>query len=262
MMAEGGRTYTTQLQAGLGLIEETKQLLSLYEPGMSAADLSANALGSGSFPMVSARRLRNIIIECFAPRYLKSAAAADLKLLAPVLQSAALNQLFLLHTAEANAILHDFIQEVYWEHYTGGRSDLSLDDARSFVTHAVRESKTHKPWSASTIKHVGSYLIGCCADYGLISKRKSTVRTILPFRIQESTAIYLAYRLHFSGHGDNAVIGHESWRLFGLEYGDVQDEFRKLARNGRLIFQSAGDIASTSWKYRSMKEVADVIAEG
>lgn len=262
VMADGGRMYTTQLQAGLGLIEETKQLLSLYEPGMSATDLNAVALGSGSFPMVSARRLRNIILECFAPRYLKSAAAADLKVLAPVLQSASLNQLLLLHTAEANAILQAFIHEVYWEHYTGGRTDLSIDDARSFVTHAVREGKTQKAWSASTIKHVGSYLIGCCADYGLVSNRKSAVRTILPFRIQESTALYLAYRLHFAGYGDNAAIGHESWRLFGLESGDVLDEFRKLARNGWLIFQSAGDIASTSWKYSSMKEVVDVIAEG
>ncbi len=261
MMADT-KYYTTQLQAGLGLIEETKQLLSLYEPGMSATDLYTIALNSGSFPMISARRLRNIILECFAPRYLKSGAAIHLKRLAVELPSAALNQLLLIHTAEANSVLHDFITEVYWDHYTGGRTELGLEDARSFVSHAVREGKTQKTWSDSTIKHVGSYLIGCCADYGLITSNRSAVRTILPVRIQESTALYLAYRLHFDGHGDNAVIGHESWRLFGLESGDVLDEFRRLARNGWLIFQSAGEVASTSWKFTSMKEVVDVIAEG
>ena len=41
------RYYTTQLQAGLGLIEETKQLLEVYQPGMSAPALYDAALASG-----------------------------------------------------------------------------------------------------------------------------------------------------------------------------------------------------------------------
>lgn len=62
--------YTTQLQAGLGLTGETARLLSLWEPQMSRQDLLAVALSSGVFPSVSARRLRNIVTEAFAPRYL------------------------------------------------------------------------------------------------------------------------------------------------------------------------------------------------
>lgn len=62
--------YTTQLQAGLGLMDETKTLLELWAPGMDVARLLQAALQSGSFPNVAARRLRNIIAECFAPRYL------------------------------------------------------------------------------------------------------------------------------------------------------------------------------------------------
>jgi hypothetical protein len=65
------RFYTTQLQAGLGLITETRQLLELYEPGVSVAELTERALSSGRFPLVTARRLRNIVAECFAPRYLR-----------------------------------------------------------------------------------------------------------------------------------------------------------------------------------------------
>ena len=32
--------YTTQLQAGLGLVPETLKLLTLWEPGMAGPDLS------------------------------------------------------------------------------------------------------------------------------------------------------------------------------------------------------------------------------
>lgn len=63
--------YTTQLQAGAGLVEESKLLLSLYERGMEPQALLAHALDSGLFPRVTARRLRNVVIECFAPRYMR-----------------------------------------------------------------------------------------------------------------------------------------------------------------------------------------------
>lgn len=71
--------YTTQLGAGLGLVDETKLLLCLYESGMTTNELYTIALNSGLFPMVSARRLRNIIAECFSPRYIKSGVADTLK---------------------------------------------------------------------------------------------------------------------------------------------------------------------------------------
>lgn len=77
--------YTTQLQAGLGLVAETKALLDLWVPGMGTGQLQEVARESGSFPTITARRLRNIVTECFAPRYLVSDAspAAHLKMLAP-----------------------------------------------------------------------------------------------------------------------------------------------------------------------------------
>ncbi len=260
MMSER-KPYTTQLQAGQGLIDETKLLLSIYEPGMTVPDLKDEALNSGLFPMVSARRLRNIVVECFAPRYMKTNAAKHLKHLANALSSSSFNQYLLVHTADANAVLGDFIREVFWERYSGGRDSVSLDDAKDFVTHAVQEGRTNKPWSDSTIRRMATYLVGCCSDYGLLSDKRSASRQILPVRIQETTALYLAYKLHFDGLGDNAVIGHEDWRLFGLQPADVKDQFKRLARNGWLIFQSAGDVACTSWTIDTMEEVIDVIVK-
>lgn len=251
--------YTTQLQAGLGLVEETKLLLSIYEPGQTSAELYECALNSGLFPMVSARRLRNIVSECFAPRYIKPGAAPYLKRLSTVVSTSTLNQLLLIYTAEANPIFGDFIREVFWPHYAGGRSTISLDDARDFVVQAVRDGKTQKDWAESTIERVSSYLIGCCADYGLLSSKRSPRRNIQPVRIDQVTAGYLAYRLHSSGSGDNAVINHPSWELFGLEPTDVKDELKRIAKNNWLIVQSAADVVRISWQYKSMEEVVDVI---
>ena len=81
--------YTTQLQAGLGLIEETRLLLSLWHEGANATELYRLALNSGTFPNISARRLRNIVVEGFAPRYLgpDGTPADSLKCLAASLSS-------------------------------------------------------------------------------------------------------------------------------------------------------------------------------
>jgi len=110
--------YTTQLSAGLGLLDETRQLLQVYQLGMSASQLHDAALASGRFPLVTARRLRNIIVECFSPRYLrKPYVALRLKTLVDRFTPAELNQLFFLYTARANLLLADFVREVYWPRY-------------------------------------------------------------------------------------------------------------------------------------------------
>lgn len=256
------RYYTTQLQAGLGLLDETRQLLQVYQPGMSASQLYEAALASGRFPLVTARRLRNIIVECFAPRYMRDPyVAARLKSLVDHFTTAELNQLLFIYTARANLVLADFVREVYWARYSAGRNDLQLEDARTFVTNSVREGKTQKPWSETTIKRISSYLMGCCADYGLLTTTGRNQRSIAAYRILPKVAAYLAYDLKFSGLGDNQIVSSSDWDLFGLERADVRDQLKRLSLQGLLIFQAASDVVHIGWIYKSMEELIDVIAQ-
>ena len=256
------RYYTTQLQAGLGLLEETRQLLQVYEPGISASQLYEAALASGRFPLVTARRLRNIVAECFAPRYLRDPnVAARLKLLVDRFTKAELNQLLFIYTARANLVLADFVREVYWTRYSAGRNDLQLEDARSFVANSVREGKTQTPWSETTIKRISSYLMGCCADYGLLTTTGRNQRSIAAYRILPKVAAYLAYDLKFSGLGDNQIVSSSDWDLFGLESADVRDQLKRMSLQGLLIFQAASDVVHIGWTYKSMEELIDVIAQ-
>lgn len=255
--------YTTQLQAGLGLIDEMNSLLELWEPKMSSAELNQLALESGRFSNVAARRLRNIVMECFAPRYLApdESAAKWFKLLQGRLLSSNLKQLMFLYTCRANQILAEFVREVYWSRYEGGYSLISKQDALDFVNRAIDDGKTSIRWSDSTIKRMVSYLLGCCADFGLLGRRSREGRDIESFRIESSTSAYLAYELHFQGLGDNAMIAHPDWQLYGLEASDVRDELKQMALKGLIIFQAAGSVTHIGWNYKSMQEVVDVIAE-
>ncbi|MCP1913380.1 hypothetical protein J2R96_005860 [Bradyrhizobium elkanii] len=262
-MAEGA-LYTTQLQAGLGLVNETKVLLELWSPGMSVSQLHQVALDSGRFPTVTARRLRNIIAECFAPRYLilNGAPARHLKQVLSVVAGSELAQLMLLFTCRANPILRDFIRDVFWARYAGGYTEISNEDARAFVVRAIDDGKTAKRWSESTIRRVSAYLTGCCADYGLLERGARSSRRILPLRISNLASAYLAHELHFAGIGDNALLTNTDWQLFGLAREDVLEELKKLSLRGYLIVQAAGDVIRISWKQPSMEALCDVLTKG
>ena len=280
------KPYTTQLQAGLGLVAETKTLLELWSPGQSAAALARAALASGRFPTVSARRLDNIVRECFGPRYLTAKGvlaaharephpdqspcylttlgvpATHLKVLAPALTTADFRQLLLLYTCRAQPILGDFVRQVYWARYAGGYPQVTNEDARSFVERGIDDGKTVKRWSESTVQRVAAYLTGCCADYGLLEPGPRTSRRILPFRIAPAVAAYLAHELHFAGVGDNALLTHPDWSLFGLAREEVLEEIKRLSRQGLLIVQAAGEVIRISWRQPNLEGLCDVLAQG
>ena len=100
----------------------------------------------------------------------------------------------------------------------------------------------------------------CCANYGLLSSGRASKRAILPVRSQGDVSLYFAYWLHLSGLGDNAVINHSAWKLFGLEPMDVREELKKMAKNNWLIVQSAGEVTRISWQFSTMEEVINVIS--
>jgi hypothetical protein len=231
---------------------------------MSASQLHDRALASGRFPRITARRLRNIIAECFAPRYLVSdgAPAMHMKQWSNRVSSVDLTQLMLLYTSRANAILGDFIREVYWPRYAGGYTHITTDDARAFVERAIDDGKTGKRWSESTVRRVSAYLTGCCGDFGMLEGGRKTSRRIIPFRISPKVTAYLAHELHFDSVSDHALLAHEDWRLFGLATSDVLDELKRLSLKGLLIVQAAADVTRISWKQQSMEGVCDVLAQG
>ena len=253
--------YTVKLQAGLGLVAETKLLLQLWQSGMTVPLLYKEALASGQFP-VTARRLRNIVVECFAPRYLSHDAAPTrhLKVLLPSLTSEELHQFLLLFTCRANFILTDFIRQVYWPRYTAGDRELHNQVARAFVQRAVDDGKTRRRWADYTIKRSAGNLTGCCADYGLLENGVRRKRRFLPLHLSDKVAVYLAYDLHCQGLGDNSLLHHPDWSLFGLEREDVLAELKRLSLNGWFLLQVGGDVVRVSWKYSNMEAVCHVLA--
>ena len=254
--------YSIRLNAGLGLVPETGRLLELWQLGNTAQTLLKAAMESGAFPSLSARRLRNIVIEAFAPRFLIEGGqpARLLKAVQGRIATADFRHLLLVYTCRANPVLADFIRDVYWVRYAAGQDSIRKDDAHAFISRAVADGKMKSRWSDATILRVSRYVLGACADFGLVGGMRKAGRVILPFRITPVVASFLAHELHFRGLGDNAVAQHPEWMLFGLHPGDTLDELKRLASKGQIILQSAGGIVHIAWRCKSMEDLPDVLA--
>jgi hypothetical protein len=258
------KAYTTLLAVGQGILDETRTLLHLWEHGMPASTLYKTALASGSFPNISARRLRNLIVHSFAPRFLVNGgqAAYCLKALGHHLTSREFAQLAFLYTCRAQQILADFVIEVYWERYASGSDSISNRESRDFVARALQEGRAARPWSEKMVDRVAGYLTGTCADLGLLEDGPKRSRRYLPYRIEPVTAAVLAYDLHFAGHGDNAVMGHRDWKLFGLGPPDVLAELKRLALKRLVIVQAAANIVRIGWNCKNLEELVNALAQG
>jgi len=261
MVAE--KSYTTQFQAGLGMIPETLELLRLWDPGMNPSALADRAVQTGIFSRATARRARNLAAEMFAPRYLAKGGevAARLKfLIGRRFPQEALLQLFFLQTARAQRIFADFIVEVYWPKYSAGATNVSRSDAEAFIRRALDAGRMQKRWADATIHRVSGYLLGCSTDYGLLGGETSP-RPIKRFSIRADVTLYLVHDLHFAGMSDRDVVHHSDWRLFGLEAQEVLRLVHSLSHDGHLVIQSGADLVQISWKYRSMEECLNALTQ-
>ena len=258
------KPYDTNLAMGLGLIDETKELLQVWLPGQPAVELYQKVLSSGKLAGGSAYRLRNIVVRCFSPRYLihNGAPAARLKILLPVLTASEMRQLLYLYTCRANPVLADFVREAYWGAYESSARVMTKESAEHFIRRAIDDGKTSSRWAEGQIERMGRYLMGCCSDFGLLGSRMKGGRLINTIRIEQKVVAYLAHDLHFSELGDNAILAHHDWKLFGLTREDVLEELKKLSLKGHFIIQAAGDVVRISWKQPSMEALCDVLSQG
>jgi len=204
-----GDFYTAELSKGQGLLQETVTLLHEWQPGMGQVQLYEEVLASGILGKASAQRTKDIVIRCFASRYLgeNDAPAIHLKQLVDQGYSASgLSQIFLLHTSRTNRILYDFINEVYWPNYQAGMDRIVRDDSRIFISSVLDEGKMESRWSESTRSRIARYLLSTMADFGMLGSDHGGRREILPFTVSPITVLYLAHDLHFSGCSDNGAL--------------------------------------------------------
>ena len=257
--SDSATKYTTALCKGQGMVPETLTLLTEWEPDMSAVDLYKKVLDSGSIPKATAGRVKDIVSRVFAPRFL-SPNAEPARHLKSLLQKGyggdSLSQLLLLYCARTYPELRDFINEIYWPRYAGGASYLYRQDSDVFFRNAYESGRLPHKWTDGSRTKIARYLLAALTDFKLLGPAVKDHREILSFSIQDFTTLYR----HFSGVGDQSLLAHPDWQIFGLEPYDVLQELRAVASRGRFVVQHSGQILRIAWEFSTMEEFLNAAA--
>ena len=243
------------------MLDECRAFLELWTPGESTQHLEEKTLEEGVLPNVTSRRVRNLIAEMWAPRFLAHGGqpGRDMKFLLPFMNRELLSQFFLLFTARAQLIFRDFLKIAFWPIYESGRRTLSRDDIKGFIHQALDEGKMQKRWSDSTIHRVTGYLGGVCIDFDLMQRLSGQEFELIPPIINPKLALYLAYDLHFSGLSTGAMLEHGDWELWGMNARDVLSQLQYLGREGHFIVQGSVELVRLTWTYKNREEMLDAI---
>lgn len=249
--------YNTRLMMAIDCAETFYQLAEVCQPGMSAGDLFREALSSGVAPHLSARGLHSRIFEFFWPCFMDRhpERIEHIIKMANTGTYQAARQLMLLFMCRSNAILGDFIRDVYWQRRRHGSSQLELDEARLFVREGLDQSRGAGWWAESTIERMAGSLLRLCSEFGLIEDGRGGSREILLMHPAREVVAYLACQLQFAGVGDNALLRHRDWAVFGMSEEDVREALGRLSRDGLLVMQSAGGTIRIEWQIDSIDEL-------
>jgi hypothetical protein len=252
------KPYNTNLSKAQGIVPETLELLDIWSPGMSPLALKNRVREVGALGKATQTRVDDVVGRGFAQRfltegdrpalYLKAIAAAG-PLRGP------LRQLMLIYAARSQAVLHDFIVEVYWSKANSHSQEVTKQDARDFLERAKAARKTETDWSPTMTEKVTRYLLGTLEDFDLIVENRFGHRQLRPPAILPETALYLTYDLHFHAVESQSIPRHPDWRLFGLMPADVIALLEKLAAQGHLQLQNAGGLLRLEWTYSDMESV-------
>ena len=293
------RRYNTNLSKAQGVIPETIELLGVWEPGMSAAQLKSRVRSTGALGKATQTRVDDIVSRAFVQRYLieEGRPAKHLKpLAASGSMRGVLRQLVLLYTARSQPVLRDFITDVYWAKVACRAGEVTKEDARDFLERATAtgrslgfpaarsdhqngrgplsrptgplspafgggEGRGEEAWSPGTTERMARNLLGTLADFEWIVANRRGRRQIRPPSILPGTVLYLAYDLHFHGVEAQALLRHPDWALFGLMPAEVLDLLNQMAAQGHAQVQSSGALLRIEWGYPDMESVIDAILD-
>ncbi len=256
MHNQEGKIYNSNLLKGTGLIQEMLVLIEAYDANESSIEFQKRVIEQCLLSKSTERRVIDVVRNIFTTRFLDydiNVPGTLSKMRDKYVSMDVIIQLFFIYTCRANPILGDFVRDIYIPFVQKGYQKINTNDPKDFIRTALSDGRIPKSWSLSTINKVSEHMIASLIDFNLIDQTK----TILPFRIIDLTANYLAHELHFRGFSDNEIWQHEDWQLFGLKPKDVISILERQSFQGSFLFQFSGELLRISWEYKSLEEFVE-----
>lgn len=256
--------YNTQLAAHQKSMDCCCQIIRLWEPDDNRQDIYAKALDSGLFSTLTARSLKNVIVEIFAPRFLDEEAkpwTMIIKRYQDVWPRGLIAQMNLLQTARAHFLVRDFLEQEFWPRVEAAHTAIPSAAVQEFIRRGIAEGKTKRPWNENTIRRQASYLTTVCVDIELLEIAKRGEAAIRNFRLDWRLFLLMVCHFHEKGLSNGTILEHRDWKIFGYRPEDVANQFNTAELRPFFIIQTAGNAIEITWKLNTLQEAADAITQ-
>lgn len=255
--------YTARAIKSTALMEETRRLLRVWHPGLSAIELRRRARSEDLLGKATASRADDIVQFSFANRLLVDGdepAATVKRLLEARGVGGWFSQLGLLFAARNDIVLAEAISVFLVEARLRHAVAVSSRDFVAFLSRQEEGGRMVKPWSSGVKESVAQHIMHQLTDAGALGAPRRGLRPILPYRAGDVAIAFLACDLHRRGVSDASLVAHEDWLTWQMSEDDVRAALERLADLGLWMIQAAGDVVRISWRWSSWDEVVAVLA--
>ncbi len=256
--------YSSKLSSGFGALQETRDFLRLWTPGMTPKALVDTAVRQGIFGEATERRIFDQVHDVFAPRYMiqEGRPARQLQaLLSAGCGGADFAQICYLHTCRVQVMLREFVLQVYWDYARQRATTLERAAAMRFIHQGLDTGRMPIRWSDNTIKNNAGFLLSTCVEFGLLQRVRPGVCQLTAFDLRPKVFAYLAHDLHFSGVSDSDLVAPPDWQLFGLVAADVHRRLGQGQLDDDALYQYGAGLTTLSWRHATMDAFLHALAQ-
>jgi Putative inner membrane protein (DUF1819) len=248
--------YTTRLQKGGALLEETRALVRVWSD-TPAEELREKIVETNLLNKQTRARMADVYRRTFLPRFIQGPIPNAWKLVRPLEDANAplsiVRPVYYWISAKAERMLSDFCREYILPRAAIVRAGIGTEEVVSWL-----RSKGCT-WSPTVAKKVARGLLAALRDFGILEGRGK--KRLASFSLPVAAFAYLALCLRATGAVSHLLVRHPDWELFLLRPADVE-HFFLLAHQDRLLeYHAAGTTVSISFPTESLNEYAHVVAQ-
>jgi hypothetical protein len=252
--------YSSKIIKAAALLPDTRTLFGHWNTALSTRENLDAVRRKNLFAKASRARVDDVL-AIFRQRYLADEGIA--RALAILVQgefpAPSLARIFYFHAAQADALLHDVVTDLLAPQQWAGNRTVTPADVRAFVATRVREGRTVRPWSESTIAVVVRELLATLRDFGVLAGAAKK-RLAAGYLAVEAFA-YVAFVLARQTRSGDLLVNSPEWRLFFLHPTGVERYFVEAQQQRLLQYHAAGRVVRVDFPAASIEEYARALAE-
>ncbi len=250
----GQSRYTSRIQKGGALLDETRQLVRLWDSS-PLEENKAQVIRANPLNKATRARILDVLNRIFIPRFVQGPIPNSWMLLRPLedleTPTAITRPIYFWLTALAEPLLYDFCAEYLQKLRSDGLRGIDVQQAAAWVHSRGCD------WSETVTIKVTRAMLAALRDFGVLQgrARKQLSSPSLPL----ATFAYISFCLHESGVAARNLLSHSDWKLFMLCPGDVEHMLLDCHQQHWLEYQAAGSVIGLSFPAGSAEEYARVV---